>query len=256
MEETMTYIIDISDKRNAIIKETLDQKLLNTKVYTKNIKCQPFDTYIFSPAKKWTSDEALSLSDSTTVICGKINEEISSIFISKNITHKNVMEDEIFTIKNANLTAEGTLSLIIENSPKSIFESNILILGAGRIAKALAILLGRLGVKYSIARFNKEKFPECFTYCNSCLFGENFVNHLQSFDVIVNTIPKVIFDKEKIKKIKKDSILIETASVDCLDRDLVENFTFIHAPALPQRYSAQTAAKIMLESILGENNYV
>lgn len=84
------------------------------------------------------------------------------------------MNDEIFTTKNANITAEGVLALILEHSPKSIFENNVLIIGAGRIAKAMAIILGRLGVNYAVVRFNKDKFPECFHFQKLAISENNF----------------------------------------------------------------------------------
>lgn len=166
------------------------------------------------------------------------------------------MNDEIFTTKNANITAEGVLALILEHSPKSIFENNVLIIGAGRIAKAMAIILGRLGVNYAVVRFNKEKFPECYSFSKTCYFGEQFLSHLHEYDVIINTIPKTIFDEQNFGKIARDTIYIETASTNSIDPALATHFEFVPAPALPQKYAKVTAAKYLLENITGENNYV
>ena len=250
----MTYIVDVSDNRNKIIASELEKRLLKVKFYPET--AENGDTYIFSPAKKWNKAEAECLTNCTTVICGKISEEISEIFKHKQIKHINLMNDEIFTVKNANLTAEGVLSLLIEHSPKSMFENNVLILGAGRIAKALAILFSKLGINFSMVRYNKEKFPECYTFCDNCYLGEEFKKDIAKYDVIINTIPQVLFTLEDLEMFANDTVFIETASIDCLDRSKVKNFDFVPAPALPQRYCQVSAAKIMLESILGENNHV
>ena len=132
-------------------------------------------------------------------------------------------------------------------------ENNVLILGAGRIAKGMAILLSKLGVKYSIASFNKQKYPQNFLYSQHNYFGYDFVRDLREYDVIVNTIPAEILDENAINRIGDGTIFIETASVNCLNSEKVKNFQYIVAPGLPQKYSCQTAGKLMLDCILGRN---
>lgn len=254
----MTYFIDTSDARNQILKTMLEEKKLFTEVFSFNSlgSISVGDALIFSPAKKWTDEEINLIPKKISLYCGKLSENHQEKLKNKDVVYHNLMNDEIFTIKNANLTAEGVLALILENSPKSIFENNVLILGAGRIAKALSIYLGRLGVHHAMVRFNKEKFPECFTFTNTCYFGDDYQTHLHEYDVIVNTIPQVLFDEQNFGKIARDTIYIETASTNSIDPALATHFKFVPAPALPQRYSKQTAAKYLLENITGENNYV
>ncbi len=254
----MTYFVDTTDERNKIVKKLLSDNKKQTEIFSdqKIHNIEIGDVVIFSPAKKWTFEEAQTMPAKISIFGGKISKDLQENFISKDIAYHNLLDDEIFAIKNANLTAEGVLSLIIEHSPNSIFENNVLILGAGRISKALSIYLGRLGVKNAMVRYNEQKFPECFTFTDKCYFGDSFVKDLKDFDIIVNTIPQVIFDHEKLLKIAPDTIYIETASINSLDKDKAIHFKFVHAPALPQRFSKNTAAKFMYQTILGENNYV
>ena len=155
----MTYFIDNSDLRNLIVAKKLEQK--NNKVLmledVKNVSAG--DTVIFAPNKKFSAEYLYSLPNSITLICGALPSEQIEILQHKNITYTNLMKDEIFTIKNANLTAEGVLSVILENSPRSLYKNNVLILGGGRIALALAVIFNKLGVNFAITSYNKEKFP-------------------------------------------------------------------------------------------------
>ena len=254
----MTYFIDTNDARNQILMSLLEERNQITEKFSfKTLeKIGLGDALIFSPAKKWTDEEINLLPNKISLYCGKISEKHQEIINNKEIAYHDLMNDEIFTTKNANITAEGLLALILEHSPKSIFENNVLIIGAGRIAKAMAIILGRLGVNYAVVRFNKDKFPECFSFSKTCYFGEQFLSHLHEYDVIINTIPKMIFDEQNFGKIARDTIYIETASTNSIDPALATHFEFVPAPALPQKYAKVTAAKYMLESITGENNYV
>ena len=131
-----------------------------------------------------------------------------------------------------------------------MFENNVLILGGGRIARALAVLFGKLGIKFAIVSYNEVKFPTYYIYTDKCYFKDSFKHDLKEYDIIVNTIPDLFFNEELVSMVEKDTLFIETASVKCLDESLVKNFEYVLAPALPQRFSHETAGKLVLERIL------
>lgn len=249
------YYIDITDKRNIALAALLKEHGKQVEEFSWDKQIEKNSTCIFSPSKKFSTEMAENLLNDIVLYAGALSSEVVSILNNKNIIYHNLMLDEVFTIKNANLTCEGVLALILEHSDKSIYENNILILGGGRITKAMAVLLNRLGVKFAIVSFNKLKFPEYYLYSPKCYFGYLFVEDLNNFDIIVNTIPANIINKEVLAKIAPNTIFIETASVNCLNKEKVTNFNYIEAPGLPQKYSAKTAGKLMFENILGENIY-
>lgn len=250
----MTYYIDTIDNRNKILYELLKKENKKVEVFDlATNKYQLGDAIVFAPNKKLDEEYASRLPDNITLYGGKFNSVIQELFKAKSIEYINLLDDETFAIKNANLTCEGVLGLMIEHSNKSLFENNVLILGAGRIAKAMSILLSRLGVKYSLASFSKEKFSQNYIYSKNNYFAYDFVRDLDMFDIIINTIPAEILDESIINRISKGTIFIETASVNCLDSTKVKNFEYILAPALPQRYTCYSAGKLMLDCILGRN---
>lgn len=253
----MKYFVDTVDKRNQILKELLTEKGFMTFCFDFNDLSQikKGDTIVFSPAKKFTKDEIEKLPKNINIVCGNLSGEYLKILSTKKIKVKNLMQDEIFTVKNANLTAEGVLAIILEKTDKSIFDCKVLILGGGRIAKAMCLLLKSLSVEYAIVSFNPIKFPSYYTLSNKCYYRKGFLRDIDKFDVIVNTIPASIVDDEIISKINPKTIFIETASVKCLDDTKELKFNYLFSPALPQRYSAYSAGKLVFESILGENDY-
>ncbi len=253
----MRYFIDVSDKRNKYLKDkmlkenldVLDLEISNLEAIEKS------DSLIFSPAKKFDEEFLKTLPKDITMFCGNLKEEDLKILEEKNIRYINLMNDEIFTIKNANLTCEGVLNLMISETDDSLFESNVLILGGGRIARGLAIMFRNLGVRFSIVSFNEVKFPQYYLYTNSCYYKKSFLNDSKNFNIIVNTIPSKFLDKEDLKYFADDCVFIETASVKCLDENDERKFKYVFAPALPARFCSKTAGELMFDVIFGKNEY-
>ncbi len=253
----MKYFIDVSDKRN---KYLLD-KMLKDNFDAENFdaenldKIKKGDYLIFSPAKKFEDEFLKNLPNDINLVCGYLLENKLSILKEKNINHINLMIDEIFTIKNANLTCEGVLNLMISETDESLYESNVLILGGGRIARGMAIMLRNLGVKFSIVSFNEVKFPQYYLYTNSCYYKKSFLKDLKNFNIIINTIPLQFLDKEDLSYFSDNSVLIETASIKCLDENDERKFRYVLAPALPARFCSKTAGELMFDVITHKNDY-
>ncbi len=249
------YYVDAADIRNVHLKELLKQTGEKVEDFSLDKKIEESSICVFSPAKKFSVELVKKFPNNITIFAGNLNKGVVSLLKAKNINYKNLMEDEIFTIKNANLTSEGVLALILEKSDKSIFDNNVLILGGGRIARSLSILLGKLGVTFSVVSFNKIKFPQYYLYSNKCYYNYSFINDLEKYDVIVNTIPAAILDEDITNTIAKNTIFIETASVNCLNSKKATHFNYVLAPGLPKVYSAKTAGKLVYENIMDKNNY-
>ena len=248
----MKIFLDYSDKRTKYLKTKLKKYEIHEAICDNYIKANGDDFFIFPPNKKWSEEELMKLPINITLFCGKVDNLLLKILTEKNIKYINFLNDEKFAIENAKLTAEGILSLIIENSPRSLFENNILLLGGGRITKALASLLQKLNVKFSIASFQESNFFESHYFCSHSYFADEFLKDIKNFDVIVNTRPFEFLQESQIKKIKKNTLFIETASINCLDETKAKNFSYLKAPALPQRFCFESASKLLLEKILGE----
>lgn len=249
----MNFFIDLSDKRNNYIANSLSN-IGHTVIKHdfENNQGTAGDGFIFSPAKKFSLAEIERFPSGVIVFAGNFTEELKYILNKKNIKHINLLNDENFVIKNAKLTAEGVLALMIGCTGKSIFENKILILGSGRVGLAIASLLNKLTVNSDFAIFHNDKFAIASFYCNKVVFKDELPNEIGKYDIIINTVPAKILDDEILNKINKKASILEIASVNCLNKDLLNLYTFnyILAPALPQVYSAESAGTIMLESIL------
>lgn len=196
----------------SVKKEYSDEQLIKTGVLLKS------DCVIFS--------------GSSQLICNLLNRSI--IDYSKDCS---------FLQKNAELTAEAALSLIYSETKKSLSGQRVLVAGYGRISKALCKILRFLGAKvfvYARRKEIKEEIAAC-GYTNVCL------NKLPSCDIILNTVPSVIFTNKIIRDISKDTFLFELASSPGGYEELTR---VIDGTRLPGRILPKSAARVIFETIV------
>ena len=248
----MKYLIDETDKRNKILKKIMKNNGFNAFTYENNFILEKTDKLIFAPNKKFDKDFCESLPSGITIFSGNISQEIAEVFAKKNIRHINFLSDEIFAIQNSHLTAEGILGLLIYEQEKSIFDTNILILGSGRVGKTLAELFGKIGVNFKMAANSLATYESCFYFSKNNYLGDDYKNHLGEFDVIINSVPSKILSQEDADKIKSNCLFLEIASISTLE-GLEYEFKYVLCPALPQKFSAESAGKLLYECFLRLN---
>ena len=204
--------------------------------------------------KKIKIDEALKIMGKKLVFTGSISSEILRKFKLYNIEILDIMKNEEFAVLNAIPTAEETIKIIIANTKKVLHNTNCLIMGYGRIGKVLAKKLNGLSVNVDcLVSNNIEKTWSIVEGYNYIKF-ENIKNKsdlLKKYDIIVNTIPKIILT-EQLKKIRKDTLIIDLASKPYgIGRNIVkqENLNFIEALGLPGKSAPITVAENMYEVI-------
>ena len=148
------------------------------------------------------------------------------------------MEKEELAILNAISTAEGTIELAIFNTDKIIHGSKCLILGFGRIGKVLAKKLDGLNVKVTCAARKNEDFAWIEANGYNMTNINNIGQNLSEYDIIINTVPHLILDKEKLEYIRKDCLLIDLASkpggIDFIEAEN-KGLKTIWALALPRK---------------------
>ncbi len=185
-------------------------------------------------------------------IAGRIPNDKQNYAESKNIRTFDILEREEMSILNAIPTAEGAISIAIEKSKITLFDSNIMVMGFGRVGKILAKMLYGIGAKVFVLARNitEQSYAKAFGY--NVLDFDNFDGDLNKMDIIINTIPSNILNSQNLILLKKDCVLIELASkpfgIDaefCRENGL--NITF--APSLPGKVAPISAAKYIVQTI-------
>lgn len=190
------------------------------------------------------------------VACAFDMNPISKIFVPNNkIVGEGIFDylnDEEVVLKNAVATSEGAIEIAIRESKKTIFESKILIFGFGRVAKPLSKAMCALGADvYIAARKKIDRTVASLEKYSSMSIDEALIS-LDRFDIIFNTVPTRIIEKEHLEKMRNDSLLIDLASKPGgVDFSCAEELgkKVVWALGLPGKTAPLSAAEYIFEYI-------
>ena len=155
-------------------------------------------------------------------------------------------QDENFVLQNAFYTAETAVALSILNTPFSLTEAKILVLGCGRIGKTLTKLLNPFCKNVTVSARKEQDFlflkQQKTNYIHT-----NEIEDLSTFNVIFNTIPQTVLSPKTILSISKDALIVDLASKNSLL--IGANANYIDAKALPANYCMQSSANSLFKFI-------
>lgn len=156
-----------------------------------------------------------------------------------------LFERDDIQVLNAVPTAEGAIAEAIMKTEHTIWNSECLIFGFGRIGKALAFRLKSLGAKVTVsARKARDKAEiSAFGLKNA---DENSV---ATADIIFNTVPVRILDG-KLSAAKNSAIIFDLADGFDLSLAKGKGINAERLLSLPGKTAPFTAGKIIAETVL------
>lgn len=187
------------------------------------------------------------------------NQIHNKLFLAGNIPDEfintnnciDLLKDEELTIANAIATAEGTIEILMKNTLKTLFSSNILIIGYGRIGKILSDRLKGFKANVFCSARGKDLNWIKANGLNSVGYSE-LDEMLSKFDYIINTVPVMILDKERLKLIKQNTLIIDVASnPGGIDFEAAKklNLKVLWELGIPGKMLPISAAKYLKETI-------
>ena len=214
--------------------------------YTSKI-CSPSnaggDCVILSVRDELTPSEKATLfsrvGKNALVFCGK-KESVAPYFNGNIVEYSS---NEGFLYENACLTAEAAISYLHTLTKDTLRGKAVLVSGYGRIGCALCRLFSALGadVFTYVRREPVKKEAESNGY--TCVGLDN----LSIYDLIINTVPAVIYTAEMIENIPLSTYIVDLASKPygfaSLDRVNI-------ASALPGKILPLGAAHVILDTII------
>lgn len=186
---------------------------------------------------------------------GKFTSNVRSMAEERGIRIIDYYAKEELNVLNAVPTAEGALSIAINELPITIQGSCIHILGFGRIGKVLAKTVDALGASVTVyARKESDlAWAHVFGYkgknINSIVLSEH---PFADADIVFNTVPKQIITRSVLEKVPKTLLIIDLASSPGgVDRDAAAELKIknIWALSLPGKTAPITSGKVICESI-------
>ena len=185
-----------------------------------------------------------------TFIAGRIEEELYQKFSETKVI--DLLKREELTVLNTIATAEGTIQIALEESTKTLHGSKILVMGFGRVSKILSNMLKGIGAEVYCETRTTVNCAWIKAYGYNPILLDELDEELNKFDVIINTIPHIILNKERLKKVKKDCIIIDIASnPGGVDRNSAKELgiKMIWALSLPGRVAPITSAEFIKETL-------
>lgn len=156
-------------------------------------------------------ENVLEYVEEKELIAGSIKKEIYDKVKNKSNVI-DIMENEELAILNSISTAEGTMKIAMEETYKTIHGSNVLILGFGRLGKVLARMFKNLDAKVFCEARKQEDLAWIKTYGYNAVPLNKLNETLKNKQIIINTIPHMMLDEERLNIIDKECLIIDLAS--------------------------------------------
>lgn len=138
--------------------------------------------------------------------------------------------------------------MVIQNTDFTIHQSNIAVLGFGRVGFTVARTFANLGANVSVGARRSEHIARITEMGFRPFYLSNLENEVDAVDVCINTIPAPIITSNVISKIPSHTLIIDLAS-----KPGGTDFRFAEkrgikamlAPGLPGIVAPKTAGKII-----------
>ena len=208
----------------------------------------PWELVILSmPRTRMRCNMLEALPKGQRIVAGMLPEEANDLAREKEWRLFRPLADETYTSMNAILSAEGAVFYAMEQADFSLSGARCMILGYGRIGKALQKMLLGLGAKVTVAARREESRlaagRDSIPFCD-------LTSRLHEMQVIFNTVPARVLEKEQLSCIPKDALLMELASPP-YGMDLAAAGEMgLHAWGewgIPGRYCPKSAANLLFD---------
>ncbi len=201
-------------------------------------------------AGKYKFAELLApLRPGTVVFAGMAGEGLQQFCRERGLMLKDYFLSEELQVKNALLTAEGAVGLMLGLDGESLRGRRVLISGFGRIARLLTPRLMALGMAVTVAaRSSAQRAWAEVMGCEAVKPGNCLC---KEWDFVVNTVPAPIFGEEELTAFG-GAELIELASAPYgFDRSAAEKLgkRINMAPGLPSIWAPRSAAEAIRDAI-------
>lgn len=188
-----------------------------------------------------------------TLACGgAIDGQSWKLAEKQGVRLADYLEREELAVANAVPTAEGAIQIAMEELPVTISGSNCLVIGSGRIGKALSARLRALGASVAVSARKPRDLACIRAMGNRPLRTSSLEYELSGFDAIFNTVPAPVLGKAQLRRVRGDALIIDLASrPGGVDFDYAQELGLqVHwALSLPGKVAPLTSAEIVRDTV-------
>lgn len=187
-------------------------------------------------------EEIYSKTHDQLILCCNYN------FKNRNCIDYNTLDS--YALLNAVPTAEGAIKIAIENTDFTLWQSNVLVIGYGRVGKILADRLKGFGANVTVSARKPRDFATLealgFNYINT----EKLPTLFLRYDIIFNTVDAEVLHGDTLKNLPC-ALLLDLSSKGGFDLEYAKSIGINaqKAPALPGKTAPKTAGKILAKTV-------
>lgn len=187
------------------------------------------------------------------MLCGgRVDPVTAALAAERGLTIRDYFAREELAVANAVPTAEGAVQIAMEQLPITIHGARVLVVGFGRVGRALAQRLAALGAKVTVA----ARRYESLAWAQASGYGAEQTGQLAGwlcgYDLVVNTVPTLVLGEAELADLKPDCLVLDLASKPGgVDLEAAGRLgrTVIWALSLPGKVAPVTAGSAIKNTI-------
>lgn len=152
------------------------------------------------------------LGERPILVGGRFPVETEAWLQQRGVQCVSFLEQEEYLLRNAAVTAEGAVYLLLHHMNRTAAGAEILVLGYGRIGRFLAEKLRALGANITVGARKPAQRAELRLRGFETVQTGQYSAGLAGFDAIVNTVPGTVVSAEQAETIGRSCVLLELAS--------------------------------------------
>ena len=205
--------------------------------------------HLFAPESKepiLLKDVFAAISDCAIIFGGNIGE-----FADERMMDYGKREE--FALMNAVPTAEGALLFALQNGKRTVFGMRVAVIGYGKVAFATAKLFRAVGAEVTVFARRAQARTEAHMMGYPARPLSALSECADGFDLLINTVPARIFDREILSRISPHGYVIDLASAPFgLDFDEAKGLGVRAelAAGLPGKFFPETAGYAVTDTVL------
>ena len=146
------------------------------------------------------------------VCAGMAGDELKKLAEERGLVLRDYFAREELAVMNAIPTAEGAIQIAMEELPITLHDARVLVVGFGRLGRALGPRLRALGARvWAAARRYEQRAAAA-----GMGLGSEGMDHLSdwlcSYDLVFNTVPAPVLGVEELAALKEGALVIDLAS--------------------------------------------
>ena len=193
-----------------------------------------------------------ALRPSQVICAGMVRPQVAAMAADRGLTLHDYFAREELAVANAVPTAEGAIQIAMEELPITIHGARALVIGYGRLGRALAPRLRALGAQVWVCARRHEQRAAAESMGLGSERLERLSDWLCSYDLVINTVPALVLGVEELAALKEGALVIDLASrpggVD-MEAAAALNVRVIWALSLPGKVAPVTSGRYIKDTI-------